>query len=134
MAERCHKRVNLKLFCGGKEFICVESRAVGSPGKPWSYNSIGNYILWSVMRRSRVQFSHFRVQLYPNCTRKHLILEEWWPRSIFAREHYSAKIIVSQTFLSDTTQVFWLNKILRKTCFHGYWACSVSMSKIMKFE
>ena len=50
-------------------------------------------------------------------------------RVIFAREHYSAKIShVSQTFLSEKTQVFWLNK---KTCFHGkYQAYSVSRSAI----
>ena len=39
-------------------------------------------------------------------------------------------IFVSQTFLSERTPVFWLNKILLKTCFHGYWACSVSRSAI----
>ena len=35
-------------------------------------------------------------------------------------------IFVSQTFLSERTQVFWLNKILLKTCFHGYRASLVS--------
>ena len=27
-----------------------------------------------------------------------------------------------QTLLGEKTQVFWLHKILLKTCFHGYWA------------
>ena len=43
-------------------------------------------------------------------------------------------MFVSQTFLSERTQVFWLNKILLTTCFHGYRACSVSRSAILKFE
>ena len=61
MAERCRKRVNLKLFCDGKECICVKSRAVGSPGEPWSYiiylitssffsfQSVGNWWLMVAM-------------------------------------------------------------------------------------
>ena len=45
--------------------------------------------------------------------------------------HYSAKFHMSQTLLDEKTQVFWLHKILLKTCFHGYWACSVSKSAII---
>ena len=67
-----------------------------------------------------------------------MTLEEQWPRSkksaLFSRANISQRkfhpIFGSQTFLSEKTQVLWLNKILLKTCFHGYRACSVSRSAI----
>ena len=90
-----------------------------------------------------MQFSHNHEKA---CN--YMALEEQWPRSkigkdrppkseifaLFLRANIIQRkfhtIFVSQTFLSERTQVFWLNKILLKTCFHGYRACSVSRSAI----
>ena len=60
--------------------------------------------------------------------KKHEFFSLFSSANIIQRKFHT--IFVSQTFLSERTQVFWLNKILLITCFHGYWACSVSRSAI----